>query len=59
MSNGNESPLQLLSYWVLAGLSGLIGVVTGIRVHGVKIGYIEERLDRLEEKIDRLIERGH
>lgn len=42
----------------LVGLvSGAIGIVTGIGVHGAKIEDMKARLDRIEEKVDRLIER--
>ena len=49
-------------------LSGLLGIITGHKVHGAKIDMFEERLDRIEanqehrlnrieDKIDRLVER--
>lgn len=67
MSNGN-TPWDAIGYGILAAASGLIGIVTGVKVHGVKISSIEDRFDRFETqmnarfsvfetKLDRMIER--
>lgn len=47
----------IITSWVVAGLAGLVGIITGIKVHGTKIESLEERLTRMEDKLDRLIER--
>ena len=42
---------------VMASVAGLIGIITGIKVHGAKINDMEARLTRIEDKLDRLIEK--
>lgn len=55
-----EEPISytgVLMNAVMASVAGLIGIITGIRVHGSKINDIEQRLTRIENKLDRMIER--
>ena len=42
---------------VMASVAGLIGIITGIRVHGSKINDLDARLTRIENKLDRMLER--
>lgn len=42
---------------LVSAAAGLIGIVTGVAIHGAKIDEIKERLDRIEDKLDRVVER--
>lgn len=57
MDDGQVSYTGVLMNAVMASVAGLIGIITGIRVHGSKINDLESRLTRIEDKLDRLIEK--
>ena len=60
MSNNPQDDLiQGAITAALAGITGFVGMMIGVKVQGTEISNIKERLDRMEAKIDRLIERGH
>ena len=40
---------------IMAGVTGFVGMLVGIRVHGAEIENLKERLERMERKQDALL----